>query len=334
MRKLLFLLVTLTVLWSGYWFAGSSLIRGAAEDWFAGQTGPDLVAVNTGLRVAGYPNRFDMTVDGLKITDATRGLGWQAPFVQVFAMTWKPWHIIAALPPDQVVTLPDQQVAITSDGLRASLRARPAIDLPLAAVIVESGKVSATSTLGWSVGADKAVASVVANAASANAYDIAADVAGFAPDPTLLLQLVPDGSLPPTIAEIRLRATATLTAPLDRNAGRIRPQLMAVDLTDMLVTWGDVTLTASGRIAPDPQGLAAGRIDFTVTNWRRIVPLMVAAGVVKPELARTVETMLASLAQQSGDAEVLKLPLVLTEGWMSMGPLPLGPAPVMLPPSG
>ena len=80
--------------------------------------------------------------------------------------------------------------------------------------------------------------------------------------------------------------------------------------------------------------MSAGRIEISLSNWRRILPLLVASGAIKPELAPTVESMLANLAQQTGDPEVLKLPLVLQDGWMALGPVPLGPAPLMLPPSG
>ncbi len=334
MRKLMFLLVLVTVLWSGYWFAGSALIRSAAESWFAAQAARGVTAKKTALTVAGFPNRFDLSAEGITIADPASGIGWEAPFAQVFAMTWKPWHLIAALPPTQVVTLPDQKITVTSEGLRASVRARPSSDLPLAMAIAESGAISATSSQGWTTGADKAVLSLGAAAGKANAYDIAVDIAGLAPDPALLQRLVAGGDLPPVLAEIRLRATATLSAALDRHAGDTSPRLAAVDLTDALVTWGDVLLTATGSIAPDDQGYAAGRIAFSVTNWRKVMPVLVASGAVKPELARTVETMLDGLARQTGDAEVLKLPLVMKDGWMSMGPLPLGPAPVLMPPTG
>jgi hypothetical protein len=334
MRKLLALLIVLTALWSGYWFVGSSVIRNAANDWFAAQAAQGVTAENASLAVAGFPNRFDLTANDIRFADPSSGVGWQAPFAQVFAMTWKPWHIIAALPPTQVVTLPDQEITVTSEGLRASVRARPSTDLPLAMAVVESGPISAMSSQGWSGGAQKAVISLGANPDQPAVYDLAADIADLAPDPALLKALAPDGSLPASISEIRLRAKATLTAPLDRHAGESSPRLAGLDLSDVLVTWGEVSLTASGSLVPDDQGYAAGRIAFTVTNWRKVMPLLVASGTVRPQLAQTVETMLDGLARQTGDAEVLKVPLVLEKGWMSLGPLPLGPAPVLLPPTG
>ncbi|TAG22358.1 MAG: DUF2125 domain-containing protein [Rhodobacterales bacterium] len=340
MRKLMFLLVLATLLWSGYWFVGSSALRQGAEKWFADQTASGMTAEKTALRVTGFPNRFDMTVEGLRLADPQSGIGWQAPFVQVFAMTWKPWHIIAALPPEQTVTLPDQAVSLTAEGLRASLRAKPATAVPLAAVIVESGPFSATSTLGWTVGAAKAVTSIsadeeVPNAGDApNAYILSLDIAGLAPDPAAIERIVAEADLPPTIAVLRVLATATTTAPLDRFAGETNPRLAALDLTDSLVTWGDLSVTAKGRIAPDDQGFAAGRIEIAVTNYQRLVPALVAAGVIKPELSQTVGNMLAALAQDSGDPNLLQMPLLLEGGRVSLGPLPLGPAPLMLPPSG
>jgi hypothetical protein len=200
--------------------------------------------------------------------------------------------------------------------------------------IVESGPLAATSTQGWTHSAEKVVLSLGVAAGQPNDYDIAADIAGLAPDATLLVRLLPEGGLPPTISEIRLRATATLTAPLDRHAGKTQPRLAAVNLTDLTVTWGEIALKAEGGIAPDDKGLAAGRINLTVKNWRTVMPILVASGTVRPQLARTAETMLEGLARQTGDPEVLKVPLTMQDGWMSLGPIPLGPSPVMIPPSG
>lgn len=334
MRKLLFLLILGTGLWSGYWFAGSTALRQGAEQWFADQATQGMTAEKTALSVAGFPNRFDLTVEGLRLADPQSGIGWDAPFAQIFAMTWKPWHIIAALPPEQVVTLPDQDIAVTADGLRASLRARPATDLPLAAVILESNAFLASSTAGWTAGADRAVASVLAAEGRPNDYDLALDIAGLAPDPDRMAGLTAGSGLPATIATIRLRAMASLTAPIDRHAGENRPQLAALDLREALINWGALSVTASGGIAPDAAGYASGRIEIAVTNWESLVPVMVASGAIKPELSQTVQNMLAALANEGGDPAVLKLPLVLADGRMSLGPLPLGPAPLLLGPTG
>jgi hypothetical protein len=340
MRKLLVLLLLGTGLWSGYWFVGSNAIRQGADDWFAQAPARGLVAERTALAVVGFPNRFDLRVEGLQLRDPASGMGWQAPFAEVYAMTWKPWHIIAALPPEQVVTLPDQDIAIQSQGLRASLRAKPATDLPLAAVIVESGAFTAISSTGWTTGAAHAVASIsadeeVPNAGDQpNAYVLSLNIADLAPDPVAIERIVAESGLPPKVALVKLLATARLTAPLDRFAGEANPRLAGLDLTDSQIAWGDLSVAAKGSIAPDDRGYAAGRIDIAVTNYQRLVPALVAIGAIKPEISQTVENMLAALAKESGDPNLLQLPLVLKDGRMSLGPLPLGDAPLLVGPIG
>ena len=82
-------------------------------------------------------------------------------------------------------------------------------------------------------------------------------------------------------------------------------------------------------MTPDANGLAEGRIDLRLTGWRELVPVLVAAQLVTPEVAPTVARALEVMAK-NGTAEVLEVPLVLADGWMRLGPIPLGPAPIMV----
>lgn len=347
MRKLLFLILLGSGLWSGYWFVGSDAIRQGIEDGFADAAAQGLVAEKSALTVAGFPNRFDVTVEGLRLMDPATGVGLEAPFLQVFAMTWKPWHVIAALAPEQTVTLPDQAVTLTSGGLRASFRSRPSTDLPLAAIVLEADRLNATSTAGWTLGTGRSVVSLSADEEvqgagdAPNTYLFSTDLAGIAPDPAFLAAVkaveipdLPASDLPETIDGLRAGVFLTLTAPLDRNSGKTRPLLTRVDVSQFAFTWGQLSATAKGQVQADDQGFAAGEITVEVTNWNRLPALLVAAGLVKPEVAPTIARGMQALAAQSDDLTVLTLKLSLSEGRMSFGPFPLGPAPLMLPPSG
>lgn len=347
MRKLLFLILLGSGLWSGYWFVGSGAIRQGIEDGFADATARGLVAEKTALTVAGFPNRFDVTVEGLRLMDPATGTALEAPFLQVFAMTWKPWHIIAALAPEQKLTLPDQAVTLTSEGLRASFRSRPATDLPLAAIVLETDRLSATSTAGWTVGAGRSVVSFSADEEVTGAGDVpntylfSADLGEVTPDPDFMtavkavsIEGLPASDLPDTIDSLRSGVFLTFTAPLDRHSGETRPLLSKVDVSQFAFTWGQLSASAKGQVEADDNGYAAGEITVDVTNWNRLPALLVAAGVVKPEVAPTIARGMQALAAQSDDLTVLTLKLTLADGRMSFGPFPLGPAPLMLPPSG
>lgn len=347
MRKLLVFILLCTALWSGYWFVGSNAIRQAVEDGFADAAGQGLVAEKSALTVSGFPNRFDVTVEGLRLMDPATGTALEAPFLQVFAMTWKPWHVIAALSPDQTLTLPDQTVKLASEGLRASFRARPSTDLPLAAIVLETNRLKATSTAGWTVGTGRSVLSLsadeeVSGAGDApNTYLVSGDLAGITPDPDFMaavkavaIEGLPASDLPATIDSLRANVFLTLTAPLDRHAGEARPLLTKVDVSQFALSWGQLSASAKGLVQADDQGFAAGEITVEVTNWDRLPALLVAAGAVKPEVAPTILRGMQALAAQSEDLSVLALKLKLADGQMSFGPFPLGPAPLMIPPSG
>jgi hypothetical protein len=342
MRKLLFLLIAATALWSGYWFVGSNAVREGVVSFFADAARQGLEAENAGVTVAGFPNRFDLTIDEPRLADPVSGAGWQAPFVQVFAMTWKPWHIIAALPPEQVVTLPDQRVTAGSEGLMASLRAKPSSDLPLAEVRVAGTRLDLASDRGWTLGLGEFTLGLRADAALGDAgYELGFDLAPMTPDPGFLasvkavtIQDLPPSDLPEVIEALWGSIYLTFSAPLDRHAGEKRPYLRRVEINQFNLTWGVLGASASGVVEADANGYAAGRVTVDVTNWDRLPALLVAAGVVKPEVAPTIARGMQALAAQSPDLKVLSLSLVLEDGRMSFGPFPLGPAPLMVPPSG
>lgn len=347
MRKLLFLMVALVALWSGYWFVGSNALRKGVDGWFTDAAAQGLVAENTGVTVAGFPNRWDLTVDGLHLADPDAGIGWTAPFVQVFAMTWKPWHIIAALPPEQQVALPDQVVTLGSEGLRASFRAKPALDLPLAAVILETNQLTAVSSAGWTVGTGRSVASISADEEvpgagdAPNTYVLSLDAAELTPDPGFMARVkavaipdLPPSDLPDSVDSVQGSVLLSLSAPLDRHAGQAKPYLSGITINGLHLTWGNLTAVAKGGLQADDQGFAAGIVTVDVTNWDRLPAVLVAAGVINPDLAPTVARGMQALASQSPDLSVLSLTLVLKDGQMNFGPFPLGPAPRLVPPTG
>ena len=85
--------------------------------------------------------------------------------------------------------------------------------------------------------------------------------------------------------------------------------------------------TASGALTARSDGIAEGEIALRVEGWRRLPPVLVALGLVKPDIAPTVERMLEVIAAQSPDLDVINITLSCQDGRMSLGPLPLGPAP-------
>ncbi len=330
MRALLVVVLALGTLWSGYWVVGSIALQKAAEGWFEQQALAGREATNSAITVQGFPNRFDLTVSDLHLADPVSGIVWDAPFAQVFSMTWKPWHLIAALPNSQTITTPTEVVTVGSTSLKGSLVLVPGTALALDRIVVEGVDLDIASSLGWVVKAAEAQFSTRQDASVANGHAVNFVASGLVPDPGLMAAIAGTSDLPAVVETAQIDLVAGFSAPLDRFAGETRPKLSALTLKDGVIRWGDMVLTTKGSIAADAEGFAEGRMDIRLQNWRKALAPAVAMGLITPEVAPTVERMMELMAQQSGDAAVLDLPLVMKAGRMSLGPLPLGPAPRMI----
>lgn len=326
MRKLLAIVIAAAVLWTGYWWVGAWAIERAIGQVFETQAAQGLVATNAGVEVHGIPNRWDVKVSKIALADPAAGWGWGTPFAQVYAMTWQPWYLLAALPSDQVFLVGSQTVTVQSDPITASLRLHPNLNLGLNEIVVEATSVILTSDAGWSFGFEKAIASTREDVSRANTHRIGLQVTNITPDAGVT-QALSSTDLPPVVAEVYLDAHLSLSAPIDRHAGETQPQLTGLDLTSARVTWGALAFTASGSLKPGQDGLAEGEIAMKVAGWRRLPPILVALGFVAPDIAPTIENAMQAMAAQSPDIEVLDMVLRCKDGWMYLGPLPLGPAP-------
>lgn len=326
MRALLVLVLTAALLWGGYWFLGARTAENAAEAWFAGQKAQGWVAEKDSLSLAGFPSRFDLTVEGLHLADPDGSFDLRAPFVQILSLSYTPWHLIAALPNAFDLGVGGQNLVVSSSKMQASLVMEPKPSLPLSRFASEADAVRIVSDFGWVLAAERLRFATRQDPARLNGHEIGLEIKGLRPDPALVAAL--DGTgLPEGIETAQLSMTVGLSAPLDRFAEANPPQVEALAIKEGLIRWGDLVLFVSGSVVPDANGLAEGRFDLRVEQWRKGVLMAQAMGLIPPQLQQTVETMVQNLAEAGGDPEVLNLPLVFAGGRMSLGPLPLGVAP-------
>ncbi|RGP39116.1 DUF2125 domain-containing protein [Pseudotabrizicola alkalilacus] len=323
MRALLSIAILLVALWSGYWFVGKTAVERGFEAFLQEAPARGLDIAQSGYSFAGFPNRFDLTVSEPRLTDQRSEIRWEAPFLQVFSLSYRPWHVIAAFAPEQVIRTPAEDIALQSGKLQASVVVSPSTALTLDRTTFVGDAIRAESSLGWVLEAETLRFATRTDPSRTNAYDIALELLNLSPDPALATRL-PD--LPPQIALTRVDANASFSAPLDRFAATTRPTLTALSLREAVLTWGGLSIFAKGDLLA-VDGTPEGRIEIRVTGWRNLVTLATSMGLIKPEIAPTVLNMMQAVAGSSGDPEVLEMPLIFAGGQMSLGPLPLGPAP-------
>lgn len=335
MRGLLITVLIALALWTGYWFLGAQMTEVAVRDWFAAQSRQGVMAGHDGLTVKGFPTRFDLTLTRPHVEETARGIAWSAPSARLTAQSFRPWQVTADLPEQQTITLPDQEISIASSGMTAVLALRPSTGLPLDHTMVAVDGLSLISSKGWSAAAARITAASQQTAGDPLTHDLRLSATSITPDEAFRSRLAGVSALPELIDSVQLDAAISLSAPLDRFAAELQPRVTGLRLRDARLVWGRLVLSAQGEIVPGPDGRAEGTLDLRAESWRELPAILVAAGLVKPEVAPTVTRAMEVLAAQSGSAtsedgtETLDVPLTFTEGWMRLGPIPLGPALLM-----
>ena len=108
-----------------------------------------------------------------------------------------------------------------------------------------------------------------------------------------------------------------------------RPQPRRIELKLAEARWGRLELQAAGEVTVDAAGIPTGEITVKARNWRDILRLAVDSGALPQGFAGTLEDGLALVSQMAGNPKTLDIPLGLRDGRVLLGPVPLGPAPVL-----
>lgn len=323
MRLLTVLVVVFSGLWGGYWYIGSSAVETAIKDWLENAPRQGVMANYSTLETRGFPNRFDTTITEANVVVPELGFQWDAPFFQVFALSYKPYHIVAVWPNEQHLSLLGRDYDITSDDLRASLVVEPNTTLALDRFRLTAEALRVRFTPGLSVSLANALIATRQNSITENAHDLALEISGLEPPEAIRLALDPDRSLPDRLEAIKLDSVLEFDAPITVLNAESGFELNAINIRNGSVSWGENLLAIEGRLDVDQWGYATGELMLTARHWREVFGLLSAAGMVDP----VWEGAIAPLAAADGDPEHLRTTLSFRDGAFYFGPLALGYAP-------
>lgn len=325
MRVLFWLTGLLAVLYSGYWVVGSrTVLSGATEALTAlkAEGRADFAAVT----LQGFPSRFDLTIDAPKLTSADGSFAWQAPFLQLLALSYRPNNVIAVWPNEQAVRLGADNLTIQSQDLRASVMLKADLDLALDHAEVEGHGLVLTSAFGWQALAEKLIVASRQTGEAGTEHELAVVITGLAPGNEFRGRIDPARRQPAVAEEARLNLVVTFDRPLDRQALAQPPRVLSLEAIDLALGWGEISAAATGDLAIDPMGNPTGQLALSLKNWRDLLALLTEADLLPAEQAATVERALAGAAK-ADDPTTVALPLTFRDGMIWMGFIPLAMAP-------
>lgn len=331
MRRLIWLVLALMALYSGYWFVGARAVeRGAQSALELARS--DGRADAAGVTLAGFPSRFDLTIDAPRLQTAEGTVAWSAPFAQIFALSYRPNEVILFAPPLQTLRIGKDEFRLTNDDMRASAAVRVGSDLPLdratAVIIAPSLAPLMDADAKQALTARELRAAIRATGTDRD-YELGVEVLDLDLPPAMIDAIGKDLGLSGRITRLHLDGRASLSAPIDRHVRwTALPRLTAFDLNDARLEWAGLSILAEGAVEITAAGQPEGQIMLRTHDWQQMLQLAARAGIVPPERLIMFSAIAGQMAAQTGDGAV-ELPLSFRNGMMSLGPLPLGPAPYL-----
>ncbi|MEL7149884.1 MAG: DUF2125 domain-containing protein [Pseudomonadota bacterium] len=325
MIRLIVILLVGALAWMIWWVAGHTAYERGLSAWIDQRRGEGWAADVGSLTTAGFPNRFDTTLTDLRLADPETGIAWRAPQVQILSLAYKPHQVITVLPEAHTFSTPLGTFEISHEDARASLFLKPetALGLDQAILIMEDLQVELDDGRNTALSSGRFAAESVP--AAENTYRLGADIEALKP-PTDIRQLLdPASVLPDTIENLRLDATASFDRPWDRFAvEEARPQPTRIDLTNLSAEWGTVTFRAAGAVDVSPEGIPEGEVTIRAVEWRKMLDMAVASGVLPESAADPLERGLELI---SGPRDTLDATIGFSGGFVRLGILPIAPAP-------
>lgn len=334
MRRLTFLVLIVAALYSGYWFIGSRTVVQSSEAAVAQAREAGWTVDFEDLKTIGFPSRFDTTMTDLRLISPDGRLGWEAPFIQAFALSYQPNKVIVAFPPTHEVTFDNQRLALKTADFRASAGIKANTNMSFDATTAEAGRVDVRSSDGWTVSAQSLLAAVRSAPDAPTRQDVFLDVSDIVLSQDLTRQFDPKNLLSDRISTLVADGTFALDRPLDRFAFETTlppPRLTQANLRRFDMVWGPMALSLDGDLTFDQTGVPTGELTIRTTTWREMIEVFMTAGMIDKRAEVPVTLLLNGMAGNDG---TLSADIRFQGGQMLLGRLPIGPAPkiVLFPP--
>ena len=328
MKVILRVLLALVLVWSGLWFGVSHLMRSTISTWFAERAAAGWQADYVDLTASGYPLQVITTLKGPALADPDTGTAWSAEGLEFRTRSlWPGTQDLHFPATPQRLSYYDQTLVITASDLIASLDLKMGSAFELQHLGLTSGT--------WQIAGESAPLMQAMDATAtmtqlprAEDYSISLIAEGFQPGDDLLAN---SADLPDRFQTLRLQALVRFDRPWDRRAlNERRPQPRYIDLELVDIHWGPMRLLIAGKLDVDEAGTPSGSITIKAENWRDMLALAQANGALSENAVGTAERVLNLMTGVGGNPQALDVTLALRDGYVALGPIPLGPAPKLI----
>jgi hypothetical protein len=327
----------LLALYTAYWFVASGKVREGIENFAA--TPQDVVASWSELSMGGYPYRISANFEHPKLIapNTPEAWEWNADALEADLLPYNLQHIVLKVEGAQTLRYRDVSngnaqhlLKLNAEGSWASYGVEE--NAPLGRLAIDIKKAIGQLDARENYSAERlqlhlrpVPEETGAPATGTRDYDLALQGEALILDPSRA-----SAALGPNIA-LFVAQTRARKVPVANRASFVellktwRAAEGTLAVSDLTLKWGALDMTARGELHLDEEARFAGRLDAVFTKYEDLLKALVTAGVVTEQQAKIASVGLSFFSQFQGSKQgAVKLPLVMRNGTLFLGPLPIG----------
>ena len=332
MKRLILVVFALAALFCLWWFVAAGFMTQAYATWFDRQRERGWLAEYSDLETTGFPLRHVTRIAAPALADPRTGAAWQATSLAIDSPAIWPGDLRLRFPETaQSLAWLDRRVTLTARDMvaRLTLAAGPALRLR------DLGMTAGAWSLRDGAGMEQLQAAgltlSMTETETEARYRLTLGAPDFSPGDGLRRLARAAPGLPRSFDRLEITADVTFDRPWDiRAIEERRPQPRVLHLRRGDVWWGDLRLSAAGRLDIDETGTPTGAIELRAENWRDMLRMANQSGLLGASATDAAERALSFLASLGGQPEILEAQINFRGGVVALGPIPLGPAPRLI----
>jgi hypothetical protein len=328
MKRLLGWVTAVAVLAVAAWFGWAALTQRMVHNWLDLREADGWVVIRRDVNVTGFPLAFETRLLDVSLADPSTGLAWAAPVFTFRHAAWDPSRIEAIWPDRQTISSPAETLTLTATTLSSVLDVQPMARLALNASQTRMSGLRIDSSLGWHSQLAEGRIDMIRDTTPEPRYTLRLEATDLIPAAEITRLIDPAGLLPEAIPVVRAEARVSFDRPWDLSAiETMRPQPTRIDLTEARAEWGALMLRFAGAVDIDGEGRPTGEVAIRAQNWPVMLDMAERAGLLPTAMRQTVESVIGFLAGMTGQRDDLDVTLRLDQGFVFLGPLPIGEGP-------
>ncbi|MGB0958932.1 MAG: DUF2125 domain-containing protein [Halocynthiibacter sp.] len=329
-KAIIVCIVLVLVGWSGFWALGGSGLKTGFQAWFEDRQKDGWVAEHQSMEAGGFPLTNKVTIQAPTLADPKTGIAWSASDITFQSPVYQPQKMQLRFPKTQKFATPRGQITLASRDLTADLQLVLSENLGLSHAAITGDALLITEADGAQTSADHMLLTMD-QADDAQTYNIQFTAKNLKPAQKHAKTLQKTRALPEFVETLQVTAQIQFDRPWDLDAIEAkRPQPRVIDLSVAEAKWGDIQIKLAGRVTVDAKGIPTGPVQIKAENWQTLLKAVKESGTVPKDTLKVIEGVLTFAARLYGSNESLDMPITFKKGLTFVGPIPAGPAPIIM----